>query len=127
MLTSILPIVALMTVGAAVASPAINHSLEPCINGSVSADGADLYASSEARLAAVERERKARLEAFRERLAMEMEPCMNGAVSASGTHVSQSIEDSARYFADGIVHSDDPNYLFMYEGRIIAPAHLVRR
>ncbi len=58
---------------------------------------------------------------------LSLEPCINGAVSASGTHVSQSREDIVRYFADGVVYSDDPNYLFMIEGQIIAPAHLVRR
>ena len=58
---------------------------------------------------------------------LSLEPCINGAVSASGTHVSQSREDIVRYFADGVVYSHDPNYLFMVEGQIIAPAHLVQR
>lgn len=58
---------------------------------------------------------------------LSLEPCINGAVSASGTHVSQSREDIVRYFADGVVYSDDPNYLYMVEGHILAPAHLVQR
>jgi hypothetical protein len=117
----------LLTLGVAVAASASELSDEPCINGGVSADGSDIYATSEARRAVAERERIARLKAFQERLALEMEPCINGGVSASGTHVSQSIEDTARYFADGTVYSTDPNYVFMIGGRIIAPAYLVQR
>jgi len=58
---------------------------------------------------------------------LSLEPCINGAVSAAGTHARQSLEDTVRYFADGVVYSDDPNYLFMVKGQIIAPAHLVER
>ncbi len=58
---------------------------------------------------------------------LSLEPCINGAVSASGPHVIQSREDIVRYFADGVVYCDDPNYLFMVEGQLLAPAHLVQR
>ena len=58
---------------------------------------------------------------------LSLEPCINGSVSAAGTHLSQSHEDAAGYFADGVVYSDDPNYVFMIEGQIVAPAHLVGR
>lgn len=134
MLTYLLPIIASGTLFAATAvaasEPAADLSLEPCINGAVSPDGAvsdEIPAASRASAKREQDQQAARMTAFQERLALEMEACINGSVSASGTHVSQSLEDAARYFADGIVYSDDPHYVFMIEGQIIAPAHLVQR
>jgi hypothetical protein len=130
MISYLLPIVAsaaLLSATASASEQEADLSLEPCINGGVSQDGTAGYENTAARRAAAEREQNARLAAFRERLELEMEACINGSVSASGTHVSQSLEDAARYFADGTVYSNDPNYVFMIEGQIIAPAHLVQR
>jgi hypothetical protein len=130
MLSYLLPVVAsaaLLSATASAGEQEADLSLEPCINGGVSQDGTAMYETAAARRAAAEREHDARMTAFQDRLALEMEACINGSVSASGTHVSQSLEDAARYFADGTVYSDDPNYVFMIEGQIIAPAHLVRR
>jgi hypothetical protein len=127
MLSYLLPLVASGTLMAAAAvsasEPGTDLSLEPCINGAVSSDGANDIGSGASDRAL----QQARMKAFQDRLALEMEACINGAVSASGTHVSQSLEDTVRYFADGVVYSDDPNYVFMIEGQIIAPAHLVQR
>lgn len=59
-------------------------SLEPCINGAVSASG--LYASQEIEDRA--------LAAYTQ--AWELEPCINGRVSKTGQFPSQSLEDASR-------------------------------
>jgi hypothetical protein len=123
MLSYLLPIIASSSLFAATVAAGerdADLSLEPCVNAAVSSDGTAIDTNAGA-------ERSVRMSAFQERLVLEMEACINGAVSASGTHVRQALEDTARYFADGVVYSDDPNYVFMIEGQIIAPAHLVQR
>jgi hypothetical protein len=52
------------------------------------------------------------------------EPCINGGVSARGTYPLQSDEDVARAFAEGIVTSDNPYYVYMKAGRVVAPTSL---
>jgi hypothetical protein len=127
MLSYLLPVIASSALFAATVV-ASEPNGEPSLNTPIG--GANIGTTSVAPDVSAEREQglqEARLSAFRERLALEMEPCINSSVSASGSHVSQSLEDAARYFATGVVYSDDPNYVFMVEGQIIAPAHLVQR
>ena len=54
-----------------------------------------------------------------------LEPCINGGVSAQGTYPMQSDEDVARAFAEGVVTSDHPYYVYMKAGRVLAPETLV--
>jgi hypothetical protein len=56
---------------------------------------------------------------------LSLEPCINGGVSARGTYPLQSDEDVARAFAEGIVTSDNPYYVYMKAGRVVAPTTLV--
>jgi hypothetical protein len=106
-------------------------SLEPCLNGQVSADGtlastAGAQTMAESRRVAAEGAAEhARARAWEIELEMQLEPCINGEVSALGTYPSQDLEEVARAFAEGVVTSNDPNYVYMRAGRIIAPAHLL--
>jgi len=69
-----------LVAGAAVAG---GLSLEPAINGAVSANG--LYPTQ-----------ALQDQAERRKAELALEPCINGAVSASGKYVSQAAEDAAR-------------------------------
>jgi hypothetical protein len=73
---------------------AADLSLEPCINGSVSATGT--YATQAEEDKALGGESRYALE-----------PCINGAVSASGTHVTQAAEDAARAEAFASTFAED--------------------
>jgi hypothetical protein len=54
-----------------------------------------------------------------------LEPCINGGVSAQGTYPMQSDEDVARAFAEGVVTSNHPYYVYMKAGRVLAPSTLI--
>ena len=71
-------------------------SLEPCINGSVSANG--LYPTQALQDRAESRDAE-----------LALEPCINGAVSASGKYVSQAAEDAARAAAFASASEESPS------------------
>jgi hypothetical protein len=79
-----------------VAGPAVagDLSLEPAINGSVSANG--LYPTQALQDQAESRDAE-----------LALEPCINGAVSASGSYVSQAAEDAARTAAFASTSEDN--------------------
>ena len=108
-----------------------DHALEPCINGEVSADGALASAAAARTLAESRRIADAvlaehqRVRAWEIALEMQLEPCINGEVSTLGTHPSQDLETVAHAFAEGLVTSSHPYYVYMRAGRVIAPLHLL--